>query len=150
MSLFPISDLLLKFNRGRLRRTHKTSLSVIFLTSIVIPVVVAGNILLDPTTIGWVKNNSYSQRLMGFARSYAAAYVVVIYVSFSVTQKKARILHWVYWAYDQNPRLHTWKWSQRWDDILIRIMRTARRQPVCVLTRTDEVRRISLPEGARS
>jgi hypothetical protein len=52
MTAFPVSVLLLKFNRGRLRRTRKTSLSIIFLTLAVIPVVVAGNILLDPSTIG--------------------------------------------------------------------------------------------------
>jgi hypothetical protein len=75
---------------------------------------------------------------------------VALYALFSVTQKKARILHWIYWAYDQNPYLHSWRWSRRWGEVLVRIMRTARRQPVCVLTRTDEVKPFSLVTASRS
>lgn len=54
MSLFPLSSLLLKFNRGRLDRQPHTPLSIVFLTFVVAAVVMAGNIVIDPSTVGCV------------------------------------------------------------------------------------------------
>lgn len=54
MSLFPLSLLFLKFNRGRLARDSRTSLSVIIGALAVAAVVFAGNIAVDPTTAGSV------------------------------------------------------------------------------------------------
>jgi amino acid transporter len=50
MSLFPISLLLLKFNRERLPRDRKTSFFVLMVTLILVPVVFAGNIAVNPRT----------------------------------------------------------------------------------------------------
>jgi amino acid transporter len=52
MTLFPISLLLLKFNRRRLPRHPRTSLWVIFSALIVSPVIFAGNIAISPITFG--------------------------------------------------------------------------------------------------
>lgn len=54
MSLFPISLLLLKFNRGRLPRTSRTSLLIVVAALLVAPVILAGNIAFNPKTAGCV------------------------------------------------------------------------------------------------
>ena len=51
MTLFPLSSLLLKFNRGRLERQPCAPLSIVFLTFIVAAIVMAGNIVIDPSTV---------------------------------------------------------------------------------------------------
>ena len=51
MSLFPISLLLLKFNRERLPRARKTSFFILMVTLILAPVVFAGNIAVHPRII---------------------------------------------------------------------------------------------------
>jgi hypothetical protein len=50
MMLFPLSLLLLKFNRGRLPRARRTSLWLVFGAFAVALVVIGGNIAIDPTT----------------------------------------------------------------------------------------------------
>ncbi len=52
MTLFPLSLLLLKFNRGRLPRKPQTSLLVVFLTLAVAAVIIGGNIGIDPSIVG--------------------------------------------------------------------------------------------------
>lgn len=54
MSLFPLALLLLKFNRGRLPRTPNTSLPIVVLALIVVPIVFTGNVVVDPITAGYV------------------------------------------------------------------------------------------------
>jgi amino acid transporter len=54
MSLFPLSLLLLKFNRGRLKRDTRTSLSVVITTLVISAVAFAGNIAVNPITAGSV------------------------------------------------------------------------------------------------
>jgi len=54
MALFPLSLLLLKYNRGRLPRHPRTSLLVIFGALVVSLTVFIGNIALDPATVGYV------------------------------------------------------------------------------------------------
>jgi len=58
------------------------------------------------------------------------------------TQNKIHLLRWVYWAYDQNPGMHNWRMSRTWGERLNKVMMKLRRQPVCILVKTDEV---SLP-----
>lgn len=55
MSLFPLALLLLKFNRGRLPRTPNTPFWVVLLALTLVPVVFAGNVVVDPTTAGYYK-----------------------------------------------------------------------------------------------
>ena len=52
MTLFPLSVLLLKFNRGRLPRDPHVSILLVFFALAVAAVVIGGNIAYDPITIG--------------------------------------------------------------------------------------------------
>jgi amino acid transporter len=52
MALFPVSLLLLKFNRGRLPRQRQTRLVVVVAALVVVPVVFAGNVAYKPQTAG--------------------------------------------------------------------------------------------------
>ncbi|KAH8112836.1 amino acid permease-domain-containing protein [Phellopilus nigrolimitatus] len=122
MSLFPVSLLFLKFDRGRIPRTRRASLSLTLFTLMLGIAVFAGNIAIDPTTAG-----------------YFSAYAVAISALFLITNNKARILRWIYWSYDQTPLLHGWRWARRRGDILVKVMRKLRRQPMCVLAKTDEI-----------
>jgi hypothetical protein len=54
MTLFPLSLLSLKFNRGRLPRTPQTPLSIIFAALSVALTVFAGNIAVDPRAAAFV------------------------------------------------------------------------------------------------
>lgn len=54
MTLFPVSLLLVKFNRGRLNRINGASLSLTFVTIMLCLVAFGGNIAIDPTTVGCV------------------------------------------------------------------------------------------------
>lgn len=122
MTLFPISLLLLKFNRGRIPRTHTASLPLTLLAALVALVVFAGNVAIDPKTVG-----------------YFAAYALAIMACFLATNKKVHLIRWMYWAYDQTPLLHRSRWLRRKSDAFVRALRKLKRQPVCVLTNTDEV-----------
>jgi hypothetical protein len=52
IGLFPVSLLLLKFNRGRLRRDgRKTKLGVVFVAIVLVPVVLAGIVAYQPMTL---------------------------------------------------------------------------------------------------
>jgi len=122
MLLFPLSLLLLKFNRGRLPRAQRTNLRVIFFAFTVGMTIIGGNVAIDPATAG-----------------YFTAYFFAVVVFFTVTQNKSRFLGWVYWTYDQNPLLHTWQPTRRWGDRIIKMITRLRKQPVCILTKTDEI-----------
>ena len=52
MTLFPVALIMLRFNRGHLQRTSKTSFTVIVACMAVAAAVFAGNIAIDPTTAG--------------------------------------------------------------------------------------------------
>ncbi|KAJ3877659.1 AAAP amino acid permease [Lentinula edodes] len=122
MSLFPLALLLLKFNRGRLLRTPNTPFWVVLLALTLVPVVFAGNVVVDPTTAG-----------------YFAAYLIAIVFFFSATQNKTRILKWSYGIYDQFPSLHRWSLTKSYGERIINLMRTLKRQPVGILVKTDEI-----------
>ncbi|KAF8902544.1 AAAP amino acid permease [Gymnopilus junonius] len=122
MSLFPISLLLLKYNRGRLQRKTSTRLFVIIAALLVAPTIFAGNIAYHPRTAG-----------------YFAPYFLGIVAIFSATQSKVNLLRWLYWVYDQYPSLHEWKATRAWGEKLINLMRNLKRQSVCILVKTDEI-----------
>ncbi|EGO26780.1 hypothetical protein SERLADRAFT_447894 [Serpula lacrymans var. lacrymans S7.9] len=122
MTLFPLSLILLQFNRGRIPRSSKTSLALILTTFAVAITVIGGNIAIDPLIAG-----------------YSAAYFVAIISILLATQNKTRLLHWTYWAYDQHPILHKSRWIRQWSNSLIKYMIHLRRQPVCILAKTDEI-----------
>ncbi|KDR77023.1 hypothetical protein GALMADRAFT_425547 [Galerina marginata CBS 339.88] len=122
MTLFPASLILLKFNRGRLPRESRTQLVVVVAALVLAPTVFAGNVAYNPRTSG-----------------YFAAYFIGIVAVFSATQSKVHLLRWLYWVYDQYPTLHEWKATKAWGEKLIRLMRNLKRQPVCILVKTDEI-----------
>ncbi|KAF9484090.1 hypothetical protein BDN70DRAFT_891267 [Pholiota conissans] len=122
MALFPISLLLLKFNRGRLPRKGSAGVGVLVLAGLVVGSVGAGNIAYKPRTAG-----------------YFAAYFLGIITLFSATQNKVHLLRWVYWVYDQYPTLHNGRATRAWGGGLIRVMQSLRGQEVCILVKTDEI-----------
>lgn len=138
MALFPISLLLLKFNRGRLPRTPKTPVSIVILTLAVVPSVFAGNIAIDPITFGYGSSVRFYDPFLPLNR-YFSAYFVAIVVLFSITQKKAHLLRCVYWTYDQYPMLQRWNATKLWASRLMNLMTRLRRKPVCILAKIDEV-----------
>ncbi|CAL1697826.1 unnamed protein product [Somion occarium] len=125
MTLFPIAVLLLKFNRGRLPRQPRTSLTIVFSTLIIAFVIIGGNIAIDPTIVG-----------------YAAAYLVALATIFYVTMKKGRFVRWFLWIYDQSSSLNAFLWTKNWGHRMAKMMMHMRRQPVCLLVKTDEINRL--------
>ena len=123
MALFPISLILLKFNRGRIVHSRNASITLALLTLAFVTVIFAGNVAINPRTVG-----------------YFAAYAVAITAFFFLSNKKARIVRWMYWMYDQTPFLHKWRWAHRKSDLLVKTLKRLRKQHVCVLAKTDEVR----------
>jgi hypothetical protein len=59
---------------------------------------------------------------------------------FALTQRKGRFLVGVLGAYDQAPLLHNLPIVKLWTDRTIAWISRLRRQPFCLLTKTDEVR----------
>lgn len=140
MSLFPLSLLLLKFNRGRLPRQSHTPLWIILLALAVAATVIAGNVSIEPSTAGYVHGLVVELVLTHLGCRYFAAYFLGIVLIFSATQNKVHLLRWVYWAYDQYPVLHRWGYTRSWGTRLIDLMTHLKRQPVCILVKSDEVR----------
>ncbi|KAJ7611398.1 amino acid permease-domain-containing protein [Mycena polygramma] len=122
MALFPLSLLLLRFNRGRVPRAQRAPLSLIVFVLALTPVVFAGNVAIDPGTAG-----------------YFAAYLGGVLAVFMATQHQVQLLRAVYWTYDQYPVLHRLAGSKSWGAALVGVIAKLKRQPVCVLVRTDEI-----------
>ncbi|KAJ7035940.1 amino acid permease-domain-containing protein [Mycena alexandri] len=97
-------------------------LSIIAFTLMLTPVVFAGTVVIDPSTAG-----------------YFAAYLIGVLTVFGATQNQVHLLRAVYWTYDQYPVLHRWAASKTWGEALVRYMGRLKRQPVCVLVKTDEI-----------
>ncbi|THH31703.1 hypothetical protein EUX98_g2455 [Antrodiella citrinella] len=125
MTLFPLSVLLLKFNRGRLPRDRRVPISVVFLTFGVVFTAIGGNIAIDPTIVG-----------------YAAAYFLAIVAIFYATMRKVSIVRSMFWLYDQSPMLHIAPGTKSWGDMMTAAVKQMRRQSVCLLINTDEINRL--------
>lgn len=122
MSLFPLASLLLKFNRGRMPRSVHTSLATVLFSLALASAIVAGNVVIDPTILG-----------------YAAAYALTLIIMFFVNQRAGRIIQVLYWMLDQTPILQSFAWVRRRSLMLVNIMRRVKKHPVCCLVRTDEI-----------
>jgi len=122
MTLFPLSALLLKFNRGRLPRNRRVPISIVFLTFGVVFTAIGGNVAIDPSIVG-----------------YAAAYFLAIVGIFSITMRKVSVVRWIFWLYDQSPLLHTTPGTKGWGDVMTAAVKQMRRQSVCLLINTDEI-----------
>ncbi|KAE9408696.1 hypothetical protein BT96DRAFT_1013316 [Gymnopus androsaceus JB14] len=82
----------------------------------------AGNVVIDPVTAG-----------------YFSGFTIAVAAFFAATQNKTHILRCLYWLYDQFPSLHRWNMTNTLGDTLINLMVTLKRQPVCILVKTDEI-----------
>lgn len=140
MALFPLSLLLLRFNRGRLRRETSARLSTILFSLFVIsPVILAGNVAINPKTAG-----------------YFAIYVLGVLSVLVVTQNKVGALRHIYWVFDQwhsgrrggeeegtgrseRPGYVARQASNKAGRNLVKLMTRMRRQVVCVCVKGDEV-----------
>ncbi|KAG8216086.1 amino acid permease-domain-containing protein [Butyriboletus roseoflavus] len=123
MTLFPLSLVLLRFSRPRLPRLSRCSFINVLGAVLVAIAIFAGNIAIDLTIGGWF-----------------ALYFLALFLFFSITDNKVTILRWAYWAYDQIPLLHQLRPTRSWGGALINVMKRLKRQEVCLLVRTDEVR----------
>jgi len=126
LSVYAVALLALRFNRDRLPRERSASLGVILLTLALSIVLIAGNIALQPISIGLF-----------------AAYVVVVFAVLKLADAKASVLQVVLWLLDQTPWLHQRSIAGRWPTRIIDAIRRLRRQPVALFVKTDEVRRHS-------
>ncbi|TEB34238.1 amino acid permease [Coprinellus micaceus] len=140
MALFPLSLLLLRFNRGRLRRETSARLStVLFSLFVISPVILAGNVAINPKTAG-----------------YFAIYVLGVLSVLVVTQNKVAALRHIYWVYDQwhsgrrrrgeegtgrsdGPDSSARKTSGKVGGKFVKLMTKMRRQVVCVCVKGDEI-----------
>ncbi|KAI0790136.1 amino acid permease-domain-containing protein [Irpex lacteus] len=122
MALFPLAALLLKFNRGRLYRETSAPLVEVLLTLAIVAVMIGGNVAIDPSIVG-----------------YAAAYFFVIAAFFYGTMKASRLIHAVLWLYDQSKYVRKAAWTRNWGVSLTTAMSHLRRQPVCILVKSDEI-----------
>ncbi|KAF8531277.1 amino acid permease-domain-containing protein [Gautieria morchelliformis] len=112
--MFVLSDILLKFNRDRLPRSHKPSLLAVFFTLAVVIVLLVGNIFPNPKIL-----------------ALFAIYFLATLLPLLATQAEdpaARVLLWLYYQC----RLHKLRWTEGWDMKIIDIVKRARRHPVCV------------------
>lgn len=122
MGLFAISNLLLKFNRDRLERKNRVGLPLVFLALLIVAVAIAGNIVLSPAIVG-----------------YFAAFFIITLLAMSYTGFRGKILLVLYWFYNRNKPLHSWRWSSTWHLKLITKIKNLKRQPVIFFAKTDEV-----------
>ncbi|KAF8531286.1 hypothetical protein JB92DRAFT_2853005 [Gautieria morchelliformis] len=112
--LFVLSDILLKFNRDRLPRSHKSNLLAVFITLAVVIVLLVGNISPNPKILAL------------FAIYFFATLLPLL--AMQAEDPAARVLLWLYYQ----SRLHKLRWTEGWDMKLIDIVKRARRHPVCV------------------
>lgn len=122
MGLFAVSNLLLKFNRDRLVRTPRVSLAVVLFAFLIVLVAVAGNIVMSPVIIG-----------------YFAIFFIVALLGMTYTGSRSGLATVLYWVYNRNRRLHSWKWTRNWHLKLIEHIRRYKEQPVIFFAKTDEV-----------
>ncbi|KAJ7651369.1 AAAP amino acid permease [Roridomyces roridus] len=120
MGLFPLALLLLRFNRPRLPRERSTGLGMVLIALAVTPIVFAGNVAIDPSTAG-----------------YFAAYLLSVLLLFlgATPRNQVRFLRTLYWAHDQyHPGFQRWRVKA-----LVEGIKKVKRQPVCILAKTDEI-----------
>jgi amino acid transporter len=122
MGLFALSNLLLKFNRDRLVRRPHVPLPLVLVALVVVGVVVAGNIAMSPVIVG-----------------YFAVFFVVALVAMTYTGFRGQLALVLYWVYNRNTRLHSWRWTKDWHKRLIYRIQRAKKQPVIFFAKTDEV-----------
>ncbi|KAJ8517166.1 hypothetical protein ONZ45_g5616 [Pleurotus djamor] len=122
MTLFPVSLLLLKFNRGRLPRKTRTPILWVLVAVAISLTLIGGNIAIDPTTA-----------------AYFVPYFAGVLTVFVATDNKARLIRFALWFYDQHPSLHIFGLAKKYEVELVKKLIATKRQPVCILVKDDEI-----------
>ncbi|KZT52939.1 hypothetical protein CALCODRAFT_458622, partial [Calocera cornea HHB12733] len=121
MALYPLSHIMLRFNRDRLPRKYHSALgwSVLAMASMI--VLWVGNIVQDPKTIGLF-----------------AAYFGVVWLSLWILKSQVLLARLALWVYDQ-VALYRIRWFKGMDASVGRMMVKLRRRAVCVWVKTDDM-----------
>ncbi|KZP00412.1 hypothetical protein CALVIDRAFT_533426 [Calocera viscosa TUFC12733] len=121
MAQYPISHIMLRFNRDRLPRKYRAPLwlSVLGLCSMI--VLEVGNIIQDPKTIGLF-----------------VAYFGVIWLTLWVLKSQVLLARLALWVYDQ-AGLYRVRWLKGMDASVGRLMVKLRRRAVCVWVKSDDM-----------
>jgi amino acid transporter len=122
MGLFALSNLFLKFNRDRLVRSPRVALPTVVLALLITAAAIGGNIALSPEIVGY------------FAMFFVIALVAMTYTGF-----RGRLATVLYWIYNRNKALHSWRWTRDWHAKLIHKIKTSKKQPIIFFAKTDEV-----------
>jgi amino acid transporter len=122
MGLFALSNLFLKFNRDRLVRSPRVALPMVVLALLITAAAIAGNIALSPEIVGY------------FAMFFVIALVAMTYTGF-----RGRLATVLYWIYNRNKALHSWRWTRDWHVKLIHKIKTSKKQPIIFFAKNDEV-----------
>ncbi|PVG04382.1 hypothetical protein CPB86DRAFT_843350 [Serendipita vermifera] len=120
--LYPISNILLKYNRNRLPRRYKASLLVTFLAFAAMVTVLVGNLILSPIALGLF-----------------AAYFIFLLAGLFLMKSQAKIARVVIWLYGQTEIFQRFKWTRELDAVFVKIIRQTRRHPICVWIKGDDI-----------
>ncbi|KAG8821976.1 hypothetical protein FRC18_011138 [Serendipita sp. 400] len=120
--LYPLSNILLKFNRDRLPRKFRASLSVTLLALVATVTVLAGNLVLSPVAIGLF-----------------ASYFVFILAGLFIVKSQAKIARVVIWLYGQSEFFRNFKLTRGLDALCVKIIKSTRRHPICVWVKGDDI-----------
>jgi amino acid transporter len=122
MGLFALSNLFLKFNRDRLVRFPHVPLPTVVLALIISVAAIAGNIALAPEIVG-----------------YFIVFFVIALAAMTYTSFRGRLATVLYWIYNRNKRLHSFRWTRDWHLKLINRIKKSKEQPIIFFAKTDEV-----------
>ncbi|KAG8857674.1 hypothetical protein FRB96_005692 [Tulasnella sp. 330] len=120
--LYAVSNMLLKFNRDRLPRRHKTSLGLTVFAFLITLFVFVGNIIQAPGAIGL------------FAAYFAA--VLLCLFGLSTQLKLARLIMWLY---AQQSTLQRWRFFKGLDASIVKWIKRLKSQPIVVWVKGDDI-----------
>ena len=122
MGLFALSNISLKFNRDRLVRQPRASLPIVLLALIIVLAAIAGNIAMSPPMVG-----------------YFAVFFLIATVGMTYTAFHGKLAIALYWIYDRNPKLHSWRRTKHWSFKLSDRIQKSRERPTVFFAKTDAV-----------
>jgi len=122
MLMYAVSNILLKFNRDRLPRDYQATLTTTFLALGVILVVLIGNVVNSPKTLGLF-----------------AAYFGTILLYMLGLKERIALGRIALWLYDHVKSLHRWRLARWFERSVVGWMDELRRAPVCVWVKSDEI-----------
>lgn len=120
--MYPISNILLKFNRDRLPRKYKTSLMMTALAFVSTLTVLIGNLVLSPIALGLF-----------------ACYFAFILGSLLIAKSQAKIARVVIWLYGQSEVFQKFKLTRGLDVVCVKLIKATRRHPICVWVKGDDI-----------